>query len=74
VKRFEEDSQLIILIVEHDNGKTRYYGPFESQNQATSAAEEYFGYKNTPYHVTIRTVEKFSEEAVLNCKKQDKEI
>lgn len=45
-------SSLFVLIVEHDNGVTRYFGPFDSSEKALQVGG-YFGYDNTPYHVSV---------------------
>ncbi len=63
-----------ILIVEHDSGKTRYFGPYFSSEEVIKAAD-FFGYENSPYSVSaVEMKDPLSFDDFLACKEQDNEV
>lgn len=59
-----------ILILEHESGKVRYFGPFFSQEEALKT-EKYFCYEKTPYSLAVVKLETPTQEVFLNIKNQD---
>lgn len=46
------EKSLFVLIVEHDSGAVRYFGPFDCPDRASEAGN-LFAYENTPYTVSV---------------------
>lgn len=62
-----------IMILEHDKGHVRYFGPIEDLRLATQTAEAYFGYDQTPYSVSFVPLIEPLGSQFLECKKKDGE-
>lgn len=62
-----------VLICEHDNAKVRYFGPYESTNDAEVVANQ-FSYENTPYHLCIVELISPTQQTIVDIKKQDNNI
>lgn len=62
-----------IIIVEHEDGRTMYFGPAEGPElqKALNAAEEIFGYKNTPFTVSATTLSEPSAESMAKFRELD---
>jgi hypothetical protein len=58
-----------VLIVEHEDGRTRYFGPIESPETAIDAANQYFAYENTPFTVSLTTLSEPSLSNFLEFRK-----
>ena len=62
-----------IMILEHEEGKVRYFGPLEDVETAARVSESYFGYQLTPYTVSfVPLIEPLGSE-FLACLKEDDE-
>lgn len=59
-----------VLICEHDNGKVRYFGPYESINDAEVVAN-HFSYENTPYHLCIVEIILPTDQTIVDIKIKD---
>lgn len=42
-----------VLIVQHEDGRTKYFGPLEDAERALYAASAYFSYENTPFTISV---------------------
>lgn len=62
-----------IMILQHENGHERHFGPLKDLDLAIKTAEAYFGYENTPYTVSfVPLIEPLGTE-FLEAKKKDEE-
>ena len=45
-----------VLIVEHMDGRTMYFGPFQDAEKALELASSYFAYEGTPFTLSTTTL------------------
>lgn len=62
-----------VMILQHEDGHERYFGPLKNLELATKTAEAYFGCENTPYTVSfVPLIEPLGTE-FLEAKRKDEE-
>lgn len=62
-----------VMILGHDDGHERHFGPIDDLELAMKTAEAYFGYENTPYSVSfVPLIEPLGSE-FLEAKRKDSE-
>jgi len=61
-----------LLTVEHENGKTRHFGPYDSSEEALEVGQG-FCFDNTPYFVSVFGLTKPDANFVERAIKQDQE-
>lgn len=62
-----------VMILEHEDGRTRYFGPVEDLDRALKVAEAYFGYDLTPYTVSFTPLTEPLGSEFLEAKTKDGE-
>lgn len=45
-----------VIIVEHEDGRTKYFGPVDDAEKALHVLNAYFAYENTPFSVSVTTL------------------
>jgi hypothetical protein len=61
------------MILEHEDGKVRYFGPLDNIEAAFKVSNEYFGYQLTPYSVSFVPLIEPLGSKFLECKEKDGE-
>jgi len=62
-------TNLYVLIIEHEDGRTRYFGPIGNPDIVTAAANQLFGYEKTPFTVSLTTLSEPSLSNFLEFRK-----
>lgn len=62
-----------IMILEHEDGKVRHFGPLENIDIASKVSDAYFGYQLTPYTVSFVPLMEPLGSKFMECKKEDGE-
>lgn len=62
-----------VMILQHEDGRERHFGPMEDLELAMKTAEAYFGYENTPYTVSFVPLIKPLGSEFLEAKRKDSE-
>lgn len=62
-----------IMILEHEDGKVRYFGPLDNTDKALKVSGAYFGYQLSPYTVSFVPLMEPLGSKFLECKKEDGE-
>lgn len=62
-----------LMILDHEDGRTRYFGPIEDKDLAFRTAEAYFGYEKTPYTVSFVPLHEPLGSEFLECRRKDGE-
>lgn len=69
----EEKAVNYVMILEHENGHARHFGPIQDLRLAIRTAEAYFGYEHTPYTVSFVPMTEPLGSEFLESKKKDGE-
>lgn len=59
-----------VIIVEHEDGRTKYFGPIDEPKKFFDFLENCFAYENTPFTVSMTTLLEPSEKEFLKFRKE----
>lgn len=62
-----------IMVLEHEKGHARHFGPLEDLDMAMRTAEAYFSYDNTPYTVSFLPLREPLGSEFMDCRRKDGE-